>query len=62
MENEAVQMLADHVGADLCRLSAEMDKLLLLLKKGERITSAMVEEQTGMSNPVDKKVKPNNKN
>ena len=49
VENEAVQMLADHVGADLCRLSAEMDKLLLLVKKGERITSAMVEEQTGMS-------------
>lgn len=49
IENEAVQMLADHVGADLCRLSAEMDKLLLTAQKGERITPAMVEEQTGMS-------------
>lgn len=49
VENEAVQMLADHVGADLCRLSAEMEKLLLTVKKGGRITPAMVEEQTGMS-------------
>lgn len=48
-ENEAVVMLADHVGADLCRLSAEMDKLLLSVKEGGRITPAMVEEQTGMS-------------
>ena len=31
IESQAVQMLADHVGADLSRLSAEMDKLLLAL-------------------------------
>lgn len=50
IEPQAVQMLADHVGADLSRLSAEMDKLLLALPKGQnRITPVMVEELTGVS-------------
>lgn len=47
---QAVQMLAEHVGADLCRLSAEMDKLLLSLPEGGgMISPVMVEEQTGVS-------------
>ena len=50
MEQNAVQMMAEHVGNDLCRLSAEMDKLLLALPKGQgRVTAAMVEELTGVS-------------
>lgn len=50
IEPQAVQMLADHVGADLCRLSAEVDKLLIALPEGGAvITPAMVEEQTGVS-------------
>ncbi len=50
MEQQAVQMLAEHVGADLSRLSAEMDKLLLALPAGRpRITPQMVEELTGVS-------------
>ncbi len=49
-EPQAVQMLAGHVGADLCRLAAEMDKLLLALPQGQGVvTAALVEEQTGMS-------------
>ena len=43
-------MLAGHVGADLCRLSAEMDKLLLSLSEGEnRVNASRVEELTGLS-------------
>lgn len=50
IEMQAVQMLAGHVGADLCRLSAEMDKLLLSLAENETsITASRVEELTGMS-------------
>ena len=50
MEQQAVQMLAEHVGADLSRLSAEMDKLLLALPVGQtRVTPQMVEELTGVS-------------
>lgn len=49
IEQRAVQMLAEHVGSDLCRLSAEVDKLLLSLPQNGQITAAMVEEQTGIS-------------
>ena len=50
IEPQAVQMLAGHVGADLSRLTTEMDKLMLALPQGERVVkAALVEEQTGMS-------------
>ena len=50
IEPQAVQMLAGHVGADLSRLTTEMDKLLLALPEGGRVVGpTLVEEQTGMS-------------
>ena len=50
IEPAAVQMLCDHIGSDLSRLAAEMDKLLLALPEGQsRVVPALVEEQTGMS-------------
>ena len=50
IEPQAVQMLAGHVGADLSRLTTEMDKLLLALPKDSRVVGAeLVEQQTGMS-------------
>ena len=50
IEPAAVQMLCDHIGSDLSRLVAEMDKLLLALPEGQsRVVPALVEEQTGMS-------------
>lgn len=50
VEPQAVQMLAGHVGADLCRLSSEMDKLVLALPADDRVvTPARVSELTGMS-------------
>ncbi len=46
----AVQMICDHVGSDLSRLAAEMDKLLMALPQNEtRVGAALVEELTGMS-------------
>ncbi|MCR4920346.1 MAG: DNA polymerase III subunit delta [Bacteroidaceae bacterium] len=50
MEPQAVQMLADHVGADLTRLAVEIDKLIMALPSGQaRITAERVEELTGVS-------------
>lgn len=50
IETAAVQMLCDHVGSDLSRLVAEMDKLLMALPHNEtRIDAKLVEELTGMS-------------
>ena len=49
-EPAAAQMLAEHVGSDLNRLSSEMDQLLLAMPQGTmRVTPALVEEQTGVS-------------
>lgn len=50
IEPAAVQMLCDHVGSDLSRLAAEMDKLLMALPQNEtRVGAKLVEELTGMS-------------
>ncbi len=50
IEPQAIQMLAGHVGADLSRLTTEMDKLLLALPEGSRVVdAALVEDQTGVS-------------
>lgn len=50
IEPAAAQMLCDHVGSDLSRLVAEMDKLLMALPQGEnRVGARLVEELTGMS-------------
>ncbi|MGN0233068.1 MAG: DNA polymerase III subunit delta [Bacteroidaceae bacterium] len=50
IEQQAVQMLVLHVGADLCRLASEMDKLLLAISPGERmVTAVLVEKQTGVN-------------
>lgn len=50
IENKAAQMLADHIGADLSRLTGEIDKLLISLGDGDtRITPQMVEKRIGIS-------------
>ncbi|MCD8284888.1 MAG: DNA polymerase III subunit delta [Prevotellaceae bacterium] len=50
IEPQASQMLCEHVGSDLTRLASEMDKLRLLLPKGETTVRAThVEELTGVS-------------
>lgn len=50
VEPQVVQMLAAYVGADLMRLSSEMDKLVLSLGQQEKtVTTAHVGSLTGMS-------------
>jgi len=49
IEPQAIQMLAGHVGADLSRLTTEMDKLLLALNGNRVVGASLVEELTGMS-------------
>lgn len=50
MEERAVMILSEHVGNDLCRLSAEMDKLVIALPEGKKLISVdMVEQLTGIS-------------
>lgn len=50
VEPKAMQMIADHVGADLNRLSSELDKLLVSLPDNDRrVTPEIVEHEIGVS-------------
>lgn len=50
IDNKAAQMIADHIGADLNRLTGELDKLILSLSDSDRrVTPEIVEERIGVS-------------
>lgn len=50
IEPKAVQMIADHIGADLHRLTSELDKLLISLSESDRrVTPEIVEREIGVS-------------
>lgn len=50
IDNKSAQMMADYIGADLSRLSSELDKLLLSMPETDRrVTPEVVEEQIGVS-------------
>lgn len=50
IEPKACELLAEYVGANLCRLSSELDKLILSLQKGNNyITTDQIEKSTGIS-------------
>nr|WP_297653080.1 DNA polymerase III subunit delta [uncultured Prevotella sp.] len=50
IEPKATQMIADHIGADLNRLTSELDKLLLSLSDSDRrVTPELVEREIGVS-------------
>ena len=50
IEPKACQMLADHIGADLSRLTSELDKVVLSMPEGDRrVTPEIVEERVGVS-------------
>ena len=50
IEPKATQMVADHIGADLHRLTSELDKLLISLPEGDRrVTPELVEKEIGVS-------------
>lgn len=59
IDYKATQMIADHIGADLSRLSSELDKVLISMPEGERkITPDIVEREIGVSkefNPFELK-------
>ena len=50
IDTKSTQMIADAIGADLSRLTGELDKVLLsLAKEDKRITPQVVEDQIGVS-------------
>lgn len=49
IEPKAVAMFVDFLGTDLSRIANEIDKLAIILKPGETITPAVIEENIGFS-------------
>lgn len=50
IDPKSIQMIADAIGADLSRLTSEMDKVLLGLSEDDRrVTPQVVEDQIGIS-------------
>ncbi len=50
VEQKAAQMIADHVGADLHRLTSELDKILISFSEVDRmVTPEIVEKEIGIS-------------
>ena len=50
VEPKATAMLADFVGADLSRLTGELEKLIITLPKGHtRVTPEQIEKNIGIS-------------
>lgn len=49
LNQEAIQALAEAIGADLTRIANELDKLSINLKAGDQITAQMVEQYVGFS-------------
>ena len=50
IDNKSSQIIADHIGADLSRLTSELDKVVMSLPENDRrITPEVVERQIGVS-------------
>ena len=49
IDNKATLMIAEHIGADLNRMSSELDKLMITLGEDRRVTPDIVEQQIGVS-------------
>ena len=50
IDNKSSHMIADHIGADLSRLTSELDKVVMSLPENDRrITPEVVEQQIGVS-------------
>ncbi|MCH5308648.1 MAG: DNA polymerase III subunit delta [Prevotella sp.] len=50
IDPKSIQMVADNIGADLSRLTGELDKMILSLpEQDRRVTPQVVEEQIGVS-------------
>ena len=49
IEPKAAQMLVEFLGTNLSRINNELEKLKLIIPKGEEITAAIIEENIGIS-------------
>lgn len=49
IENSATAVLAEYLGADLSKISNELDKLMLTVRKEEKITTKLIEHHIGIS-------------
>ena len=49
IDNSATAVLAEYLGADLSKITNELDKLMLVVKKEEQITTALIEYHIGIS-------------
>lgn len=49
IDNSATAVLAEYIGADLSKITNELDKLMLVVKKEEQITTAFIEYHIGIS-------------
>ncbi len=50
IESKATEILSEFVGADLCRLTSELEKLIITLPQGQvHITSEQIEKNIGIS-------------
>ncbi len=49
IDNSATAVLAEYIGADLSKITNELDKLMLVVKKEEQITTKLIEYHIGIS-------------
>jgi DNA polymerase-3 subunit delta len=50
IDPKSTQLIADSIGADLCRLTSELDKVIISLpQEDRRVTPQVVEDQIGVS-------------
>lgn len=49
IDNSATAVLAEYLGADLSKITNELDKLMLVVKKDEQITTKLIEYHIGIS-------------
>jgi DNA polymerase III subunit delta len=49
IDNNAIAVLAEYLGSDLSKITNELDKLMLVVKKEEQITTKLIECHIGIS-------------
>ncbi len=50
IDYKSTEMIAEHIGADLCRITSELDKVIISIEnESKRITPEIVEDRVGIS-------------
>ena len=49
IDNSAISVLAEYIGTDLSKITNELEKLMLVVKKEEQITTTLIEYHIGIS-------------